>query len=632
MPPELDRIIRKALARRLDERYASAADLAVDLRALHRRLVSGTYEHVAPNPRRRWRTRGVATAAVLGLSALAAWSWSAARPAGIPEATPHQVTSAAGWEAEAKISPDGREIVYAAEAPDGNVDIWIADSEGSSNPRRLTDGPALDRSPAWYPNGRGIVFASEQGGMSSVWRVGRLGTDTPTLIVENAREPAISPDGSRLAFTRPGRDGHQRILVASLDAVAAPAVLTTDADGLWDHEYPAWSPDGKTICYGGHTDLWKVGVASRRTERLTSDGEADYEPTWSPDGKWIYFTSLRGGTTAIWRIRASGGAPERVTLGSGPESQPSLSADGTRLSYSTFSATPNIAIRTLPAGHEYELGGGRSEAGPGLARDGSAVAYSSDSLKSPPDLYVQKLGTSGAPMGQARRLTEFPGSSTHPSFSPDGRWVAFYRVLDSQRDIWIVPVEGGEASRFTDDPAADYHPDWSPDGRQIAFVSERGGGAHLWSRPVKDGKADGPARRLTDGPSGQMAPSWSPDSSLVAFIATDDRQATEAWIVDVQRPLSTRQVTHGAEARRVGWMGDGTGSLLVSGLWGTGRLELRVVGIRDGRVRPVGAPGLFGHQDSSGEFSATPDGRLLAVERVAATGDVWVVTATRGRY
>jgi eukaryotic-like serine/threonine-protein kinase len=631
IPADLEHVIRKALARRLDERYASAEDMLIDLRALRRRLESGDRLPIPMPPRPRWRRTAIAAlGGFVAIAAVAGWAWRNLRETPLPQAVPHQITAGAGWEAEAKISPDGSDVAYSAEDASGNVDIWLVDARGGT-PIRLTDDPALDRSPSWYPDGSAIAFVSERNGSPCVWKVPRLGGQTPTPVVAAADAPAVSPDGSQIAFTRPDAGGHSRIVVAPLADTSIPSVLTTDRDGLWDHESPAWSPDGRTICYAGHTDLWTVPAEGGRASRLTVEGEADFEPAWSPDGRWVYFSSMRGGTTAIWRVPAGGGTPGRVTMGSGPERQPSLSKDGSRLTYSTFSLNSNLVVRVEKTGKEYEFGGERRELSPAFAPDGSAVAYVSDQLKSPPDLWIQPLSPDGSAAGAARRLTDQPGSSTHPSYSPDGRWIAYYRVVNEQRDIWIVPADGGTPLRFTDDPAMDVHPAWSPDGRQIAFVSERGGGSHVWLAAVANGKAAGPARQLTTGPLTHFDPSWSPDSSAIAFVATDAAGSGDVWVVGAQTPGDARRVTRGAGAVTAVWS-PVPGHLLVSGTWGTSSLQLMFVSATSGRAVPAGPPHLFGARSDSAEFTISPDGRFLAFVRQVARGDIWVMQVTRGRY
>ena len=142
VPADLEHVIRKALARRLDERYSSAEEMFINLRALRRRLESSDSTPVLAAPKRRWGPlAAVALFAVAAAAAMAVWAWRVPRPEGLPQAVPVQVTAGAGWEAEARISPGGSDIAYTAEDEDGNVDIWLVDARGGS-PIRLTDDPA----------------------------------------------------------------------------------------------------------------------------------------------------------------------------------------------------------------------------------------------------------------------------------------------------------------------------------------------------------------------------------------------------------------------------------------------------------------------------------------------------------
>jgi Tol biopolymer transport system component len=451
------------------------------------------------------------------------------------------------------------------------------------------------------------------------------------MVVGDAEAPAISPDGLSIAFTRRRAGSYPRVFVAPLADTARARVLTSDADGLWEHDTPAWSPDGRTICYAGHADLWTVASSGGRPTRLTTESEADYEPAYSGDGRWVYFTSLRGGTTAIWRVPATGGTPERVTMGSGPERQPSLAADGSTLVYSTYSLNANVVIRVEATGKEYEIGSERDEVSPAFAPDGSAIVYTSEQVKSPPDLWMQSLSADGSPTGPARRLTDHPGVAAHPSFSPDGRWIAYYRVLDGRRSVWIVPSTGGTPSRLIEGSGQDIHPAWSPDGRNIAFTSEHGPDSHVWMAPIAEGKLAGAAVQLTEGQHADVAPAWSPDSSMIAFVAMGSDGSKEAWVVDVGGKHAARAVTRGAQAHRVAW-GAGQGTLLVSGQWGSRDLALKTVDLLTGQATSAGRPGLFGPMGGVGEFALTQDGRLLAVVRNVAKGDIWLMRATSGRY
>ena len=72
--------------------------------------------------------------------------------------------------------------------------------------------------------------------------------------------------------------------------------------------------------------------------------------------------------------------------------------------------------------------------------------------------------------GQARRLTEDPASEDYLMFSPDGRWLAFSKVIGGDWDVCVMPAAGGEARQLTYKPEMDIVRGWTPDGRNIIFV------------------------------------------------------------------------------------------------------------------------------------------------------------------
>ncbi len=626
VPSELERIITKAMAKLVDERYQSAQDLVADLKALRRHVDAGTtqedYREVPPW--RRWRVLSFPLAGLGILGILAGWLLLRSLAPPLPKSSPGQITSAPGWEAEPALSPDGSLIAYASDEA-GQPDIWLVDSHGGST-LRLTDDPAADRSPSWFPDGTAVAFVSERGGRAGVWKVSRLGGSAMALVAD-AVDPAVSPDGRRIAFARPGPQG-ERIFVATLGDPESARRITSDGDGLWEHRHPAWSPDGKTLCYSGHRDLWIVPSTGGPARRLTSDDEVDVECVWSPSGRHVYFSSYREGTLALWRVPSGGGPAERVTLGGGPEVHPSLSTDGRRLAYSTFLQNDDVVLRELPTRREQRIGGLRDEFSPVFCPDQRALVFNSNRLGGRFDLWLQVISPDGA-LGAARRLTDHPGSVSHPTCSPDGRWVAYHRVLAGQRDIWVAPTEGGVAAQFTSDPAVDIHPDWSPDGSRLAFASERIGGSHIWVQPIAQGRPAGAARQLTTGAGVDTAPAWSPDGKAIAFIGMMGDWA-DVWIVPADGGGAARRVTQGAAAERVRWERS-SGLLIVSGKWGEEDISLRRVRPADGRDgEPI--PGILLRREAYSDFDASPDGKWLAFSREERRGDLWLLKAQEGSY
>src|SRR6185436_136373 len=96
---------------------------------------------------------------------------------------------------------------------------------------RLTDDKASDRSPAWFPDGSALAFVSERGGKPSIWKISRLGGHA-SLLIENAEDPAVSPDGRSLAFIRLDASGFFRVHVAPVASPENTSVLTSEQTGL----------------------------------------------------------------------------------------------------------------------------------------------------------------------------------------------------------------------------------------------------------------------------------------------------------------------------------------------------------------------------------------------------------------
>jgi TolB protein len=106
-----------------------------------------------------------------------------------------------------------------------------------------------------------------------------------------------------------------------------------------------------------------------------------------------------------------------------------------------------------------------------------------------------------------------PTGELSPAWSPDGRWIAFASDRDGDAEIYKVRPTGGLAIRLTKNDDTEDEPAWSPDGRRIAFVSDRSGQPEIYTM-----RADGShVRRLTRNPLSDQDPAWSPDGRFIVF-------------------------------------------------------------------------------------------------------------------
>ncbi len=643
IPGELDRIVQKLLQKRAKERYQSAADLLVDLRSLQRRLEADEYntDHgITPVPEPAYRTLPLVFGLVSVALIAATFTWIVIRdPDRLPEGDPIPITRTAWWEGEPVLSPDGERLAFTSNV-NGNLDVLISDLNGGE-PLVVTRDPATDRSPVWLQDGAGILFVSDRTGSDCIWKTGPLGGEA-TLMIESATDPALSPDGRWIAFARLTPPAtYKRILIANLENLEEWRWLTEET--LRDHAQPAWSPDGASICYSEWGELRIVPVAGGAPASVTETAGWDCDPAWSANQQHIYFTSYRAGPLSIWRVRVKDGRVQRVTLGSGFEHHPNVSKDGRCLAYATGTSRHEIVIHDLQTGDERAIPGLTLGRAPAFSPSLDQIVFTAWGRGNHATLWVQPLEDL-QPSGPPRPLLEQSGVSSQAVFSPDGRWIAYFRVDAGKRDIWIVPAHGGRPARLTEHDGLDAHPAWSPDGTRIAFLSDRDGSPRIYTAPVKDGARTADCEPLSPAGLSAFDPVWARDGSRVAF-SVSTQNGYSAWTVNADGG-NAREIPASNGAQRKRWAPDDE-SLLISGLWEGETMSLRRIAAAPGdqdlqddqearndqddqHLQNVALT--FGGSDAAGYFDLSSDGRFVVYERENPQGDVWVLKTTKQPY
>ena len=220
-------------------------------------------------------------------------------------------------------TPDGK-IVYAS-AANGNLDLWIMESNGAGQ-KQLTADAGNNRRPSVSPDGRYIVFISDRTGVNHVWRIDIDGNNARQLTNGNGEwRPQCSPVGQWVIYrSASGRGSVWKVPIDGGDAVKiidqTSAGLAISPDGKWiasAHFEPAdiktaiysveggephkildihtvyirWTPDGRALAYLDDKNLSNISIQTidgGSTKQLT-----DFKPgrvfsfAWSPDGKQL---------------------------------------------------------------------------------------------------------------------------------------------------------------------------------------------------------------------------------------------------------------------------------------------------------------------------------------------------------
>ena len=170
--------------------------------------------------------------------------------------------------------------------------------------------------------------------------------------------------------------------------------------------------------------------------------------------------------------------------------------------------------------------------------------------------YLYKLRKVSEPPGQRTltRVTFDDGLQNEPTWSPDGRYIAYSSDRGRKFDIWVQQVSGGNPVQITKGPGHHWQPDWSPDGKYIAYRSEDGEGG-LYIVPALGGA--GLERKIA---SFGNYPRWSPNSSQILFQTRGFGLSCEFYIVGLDgnapRPVQT-DLTDRMWAISAAWHPDG---------------------------------------------------------------------------
>ncbi len=513
VPPALERLIRRCLAKDPDDRWQTARDLTLELRAIGGEpaptvpsLTAGASVPAVPARRGReriaWIAAAVAALAAVGLGA--GLVFALRRPAAtatLPTMRfllpPPEKASFDVIDAPAAISPDGTRVVFGATGPDGRPMLWVRPFDAiTSRPLPSTDD-ALD--PFWSPDGRSIAFFGE----------GKL---------------------------------------KRMDAGGGPAETIADAP---DPRGGSWGRDGVIVFAPGPRDpLLRVsadgGPASPAT-KLDADRHdvAHLRPQFLPDGKRFLFLlrSADAEQSGTYAGALGSGSASRVLAS---PARALFAAPGFLLFLreGALLAQPFDAGKTRTAGAPSRVAAGvaavpETGAIAASASNNGILAYQT-SLDSEKQLaWLDRSGRRLASVG-------LPGDYRSIELSPDDARAAVERIDAKKRsvDIWMFDLARSEGAPFLAGPADEQGPVWSPDGSRVLYSSNREGMVQFYER-ASSGAAD--EKLVLASPEWKIPSDWSRDGRYLAFQTYDLRTKRDVAIL----PLVGRRQGGAALEERV---------------------------------------------------------------------------------
>jgi Tol biopolymer transport system component len=634
VPRSVERVATRCLQRDPRHRYQLAADLKIALEDAREDLAAQTgTETPAPSPAseapaaqvtlRRALGRLGLLAAGTALGAAAMLAAGALRLADVvaPRYRPF-VTEAAAAEFPAW-SPDGRSLAYLANV-DGVPQVFLR-SLDAAQPTQLTrERSGVVSRPAWSPDGTRLYFVRS----GELVSVGVAGGEA-RIVVRDApavdAAAAVSPDGRTIVFTR-GDAGVQSLWIGDLG--------TGDARMLERAGLPprirrvsdlAFSPDGTTLgailgtaAQSGEPGVWLIPWPDGTPRRVLTDAPSysgGYQTFgWMPDNRRIVFNAVPAheSSSRLFMGNTAAGTFRQVTSGVNGEYSLSVSPDGARIAFVSRQAGLDLIELPLDGGPpRLALQTSRDESYPDVSPSGALVYTTNANGR----LGVRLRERSGSWSRDVMPAQVEASQLACPRLSPDGQRVSV-DVHAAEHAIWIFPVAGGVPARLDPQSTDQHGASWSPDGNWLAYRRLVADQWELAKAPLGGGA---PVRLADASPGGLPASGptdWSPTGDWIAHRRTDG-------IHLVSPDGKSTRVLAGPRAASFRFSRDGARLLAVR--QGEGRRwELVTWDVASGRqLRAVALP--LAAAASVEGMSLSPDESRVIVGAGTPTSDIWLL-------
>jgi Tol biopolymer transport system component len=335
------------------------------------------------------------------------------------------------------LSRDGNWVAFGARGAQEDWALYFM-NVSKGDPRRLTEDRFENISYCDIsPDGGEVVYVGREFGKPQGGFIVSSNGGKSRKIVEAGVVCKWRPDGQRIGYIRTGRpndpssSGMREFWTVKPDGSDNRLEFVDSLSYVLTDYCFDWSPDGKSVVwlrsFSDYGEILIRDLKSGSQSRLSLDRQRIDEVTWASNGA-ILFSSNRNGNTNIWMVPAKGGKAAQVTKGTGPDLGVRISADTKRLLFFERRQISHLWTCDIDGSH-------------------------------------------------ARQLTFDDQYLEIPSFSPDGKRIAFDMqsadMLQPSNHIYIIQSDGTNRTRLTSGDDMFFNAEWSPDGRHMAYASKR---------------------------------------------------------------------------------------------------------------------------------------------------------------
>jgi serine/threonine protein kinase len=484
IPPDLERIVAKALEKDRDLRYQSAADIRGDLKRLKRDSDSGRTASVrvtsAPEtaPKRaaagRFKLLIAGIVVLLAVVSIALLLNRPKTPSSVSNTATVRLTQVSHWNrpmVNAKLSPDGHTVAFSSRI-DGIEQVFVMLASGG-DPLQITRDEGDKLVDSFSADGTEIYYRRTLG-LDEEWAVATLGGTPRPVVSGRGLVPAL--DGSSSFFLK----------------FASPAVFIVRKTGTREEEIYKFGPDAGTVLsvlpYPNGDDLLVVGTGSdnqyhlykvNATQHSSNDLAIDglgSSPVWMVPGQTILLSRVVKGIANLWTYDLASRSFTQVTTGSGPDLWPMFDRTSKGIYYVSGKSSASLTVLQPKSGVQTEI-----------------VA----------------------------------DNVTQPWLSPDGKHLMYVRFISmAESELWVADIDGSNRRKLASGEFMGTA-DWTEDSSRLAFSD---------SIRFFVVKADGTDLHEIKGLQGPMTTAvWSKDSSrlyistapITIWTATADGPAAE---------------------------------------------------------------------------------------------------------